>query len=89
MISRCTALQLLVSQAIMAWRYVEDPTVWLTTEAKRPAHDERCRNISRRNQRISWFLGVLFVNTCIVRAAQFSQTENRESTLANLGAMDH
>ncbi|KAF9648593.1 hypothetical protein BDM02DRAFT_2211671 [Thelephora ganbajun] len=37
-------VQLLISQAIMAWR---------------------CRNISRRHRGISWFLGVLFVSTCI------------------------
>jgi len=76
MISQCTALQLLVSQAIMAWRYVEDPTVRLATQVKRSVRDQRCRNISRCNRGISWFLGVLFVSTSIVRAAQFSQTSN-------------
>ena len=69
MISQYTAFQLLISQAIMAWRYVEDPTVRLIAEVKRFAHDERCHNISRRNRGISWFLGALFVGTTIVRAA--------------------
>jgi len=89
MISRCTALQLLISQAIMAWRYVEGPTVRLTAEIKRSIRDERCRNISRRNRGISWFLGMLFVSTTIVRAAQPSQTSNEGSIVINLGAMDH
>ena len=73
----------------MAWRYVEDPTVRLAAEVKRSVHEERCRNISCRNRRISWFLGVLFVSTCIVRAAQFAQTSNERSIMINLGTMDH
>jgi len=89
MVSQYTAFQLLISQAIMAWRYVEDPTVRLAAEVKRSVDDERCHNISRRNRGISWFLGVLFVGTTIVRAAQPSQTSNKGSIVINLGAMDH
>ena len=50
-----------------------DPTVRLDTMVKRSARDGRCYNISRRHLGISWFLGVLFVSTCIVRPIQSSQ----------------
>ena len=50
-----------------------DPSVRLDMGVKRSARGEKCRNISRRHLGISWFLRVLFVSTCIVRAAQFSK----------------
>lgn len=57
--------------------------------AKRSARDERCRNISRRHLGISWFLGVLFLSTCIVRATQFGQLSKKGTIMIILGAMGH
>jgi len=65
------------------------PTVRLDTGVKRSAHDERCRNISRRHLGISWFLGVLFLSTCVVRATQFGQFSKKGTIVIILGAMGH